>query len=360
VVPSQSNLVINRVSPEHEAEFSSLMDRCFAVPAGHHYLDDFPVWSEEFKPPSRQVLKMGAFDNGKLVAAAGAQITEMKASAFAMKVALIGAVATDSEYRGRGIATQLVSLATEWAQGQGAALAVLWGSEHELYRKIGFHPCGRQVRVSVSAMRSSSTQSSIQTGWNPAIFSKLKQRKDGLQITEEDRTWIEAHRNVKWYWSGRQDSPDAYAAVGRGIDLEDLVHEWGGETSALVELLAQLSKIHPKAQLLGSPETFSRVSFQFDPSAVEYLCLARVLDPLATFRSYVPVSKAKDFSTELDDGFLKLRIEDRFGKASSGELDIQDVSRFFFGPKEVGVPTLGKPWSNFFPLPLWFWGLDAV
>jgi predicted N-acetyltransferase YhbS len=360
VASSQSQLLINRVSPEHEAEFSSLMDRCFKVPAGHHYLDDFPVWSEKFSPPSRQILKMGAFDNGKLVAAAGAQISEMKATAFPMKVALIGAVATDSEYRGRGIATQLVSLATEWAEWQGASVAVLWGSEHELYRKIGFHPCGRQVRVSVSAMNSSAKKSSLQTGWNPAIFSKLKQRRDGLQITEEDRTWFEAHRNVKWYWSGPQDSPNAYAGVGRGIDLADLVHEWGGETSALVELLAQLSKFHPNAQLLGSPETFSRVSFQFDPSAVEYLCLARVLDPLTTFRSFVPVSKAKDFAADLEDGVLKLRIEDRFGKSSSGELDVQEVSRFFFGPKEVGGPTLGKPWSNYFPLPLWFWGLDAL
>jgi GNAT superfamily N-acetyltransferase len=360
VEPTQSNLLINNLGPKDEAAFSSLMDRCFKVPAGQHYLDDFPVWSEKFKPASRQLLKMGAFDNGKLVAAAGVQITEAKANAFPMKTALIGAVSTDAEYRGRGIATQLVSLATEWAQTQGAALAVLWGSEHELYRKIGFHPCGRQVRVAISAMRSSRPLSTIQSGWNPALFAKLKQRKEGLVIGEEDHGWIEAHKNVKWYWTGPADRPDAYAAIGRGIDLADLVHEWGGETPALIELLAQLSEIHPSAQILGSPETFSRVNLQYDPSAMEYLCLARVLDPLATFRSYVPVSRATGFVADFEDHMLKIKIEDRFGKDAIGELDIQDVSRFFFGPKEAGAPALGKPWSNFFPLPLWFWGLDAV
>ena len=207
---------------------------------------------------------------------------------------------------------------------------------------------------------SNSAAPAIQTGWNPALFTKIKQRQDGLRITDGDRGWYEAHRNVKWYWTGPQNDPTAYAAIGRGIDLPDLVHEWGGETSELVELLAQLSQKYPKAQILGSPETFSKVSFQYDPSAVEYLCLANILDPLVIFWSYVPVSKAKDFEARFEDGVLKLEVEDRFGKASAGELDVQDVSRFFFGPKEAGAPTLGKPWSNFFPLPLWFWGLDAV
>ena len=296
MVPARSNLLINRIDPEHEDAFSSLMDRCFQVPAGHHYLDDFPVWSERYKPASRQVFKVGAYDQGKLIAAAGAQIADLKANAFPMKVALIGAVATDGQYRGRGIATQLVSLATEWAQGQGAAVAVLWGSEHELYRKIGFYPCGRQVRVAISAMKSSKSKGPIiHTGWNPALFTKIKQRSDGLRITDEDRGWYEAHPNVKWYWTGPENDPKAYVAIGRGIDLPNFIHEWGGELSALVELLAQLAQKYPNAQILGSPETFSKVSLQYDPSAVEYLCLASVLDPLATFRSFVPVSKAKDF-----------------------------------------------------------------
>src|SRR6202035_1554244 len=98
-------------------------------------------------------------------------ISEMKTTALPLRVGLIGAVVTDENFRGRGIAPKAVALAVEWAKNQGAALTVLWGSEHELYGKLGFTPCGKQVRVPLSAMRGSGATQKIQTGWNPAIFS---------------------------------------------------------------------------------------------------------------------------------------------------------------------------------------------
>jgi predicted N-acetyltransferase YhbS len=351
-----SELLLQQLTASDEVQFSELMDRCFNVPGGQHYLEDFPIW----RGTQSDILKMGAYDGATLVGAAAVRMAEITAPASVISVGLIGAVATDEKYRGRGIAKKLVSLATDWAQNRGAVMAALWGSEHELYAKIGFMPCGRQVRVALSAMRGALPTEKVHTEWNPAIFKMLQQRKSGVELKEVDRIWFSAQKNVKWFWTGSSDRPNAYAALGRGIDLPHMVHEWGGSPQALFPLLSEIVRVDPLAQILGSPETFARVGIQYDPSAIEFLCLARVLNPLAVFRAFVPTSRVPVFNVKSEGGFCVFEVGDGFGKTSELTLSLQAIPQLFFGPKQAGVPALKKPFSEVFPLPLWFWGLDAV
>jgi predicted N-acetyltransferase YhbS len=344
------DLLIQQIPETDEPQFAELTDRCFQVHEGQSYLNDFPVW----RGHTPEVLKMGAYDGKKLVGSACVRIADLWVKDLKqILVGLIGAVATDKEYRGRGIAKRLVSLAADWAQNRGAPLAVLWGSEHELYAKIGFHPCGRQVRVPLAGLiRGTPTQ--IQEGWNPALFRALQNRKSGLALQKVDSLWMSAQENVKWFWTGPKDAPTAYLALGRGIDLTHMVHEWGGSPHELLPLLAQVAVVDPQAEILGSPGTFTKAGIQYDPSAIEYLCLAKVMDPAAILRAFTDHAQA---SSRLKNGIwiIELEIGGDHIEASPGEL-----SRLFFGPSCAGDPVISQPWSDIFPLPLWFWGLDAV
>src|SRR5690242_8439039 len=101
--------------PDAEKQFSALEDQAFAVAAPGHYLDDFPIWDPESAPPPGTVFRLGAYDGPKLVAAAGVRLAELRFPKANLTSALIGAVATAPEYRGRGLATQLVTMAVQWA-----------------------------------------------------------------------------------------------------------------------------------------------------------------------------------------------------------------------------------------------------
>lgn len=302
---------------EPMARFGALLDQVFPVPQGSHFLEDFPVWGE--RNSHSGVLRVGAFDaQGNLAACAAARLAEFSAAPgipSGVSVGVIGAVATRPEFRGRGLASRLVDFLSQWLEGQGAAFAVLWGSEHDLYRRIGFELCGAQRTVPLAQLplnQAGSARVEIIRGWDRGIFPLLKSRPGGLRLQALDLSWLEAHRNVEWIWARRNGVPIAYAACGRGIDLEGLVHEWGGERAALEVLLREIRDRNPEAALLGP------TSSSFGEGGMEgHLCLARILD-------------------------VK-RLSALWGEPRSG---VHPAVGWFGEPGSPGVP-------------LWFWGLDS-
>ncbi|MDR3608887.1 MAG: GNAT family N-acetyltransferase [Oligoflexia bacterium] len=261
-------------------QFSRLLDQAFQLAPGMHYLDDFPIWSAA-GAGERSVIRLGAVsDEGDLMAGAGLRLASIRTlSGDAVRAALIGAVATGERFRGQGLATRLVAQALARARDAGAAVALLWGAEHSLYAKLGFTLCGSQILIPLQSLELPKAGGSLEKGWNPGIFDLLMKRGSGVILTPQDRVWIEAHRHVDWYWVGPRTAPDAYAAVGRGIDLGGLVHEWGGEPSALKALLGSLRAERPELTLLGSSRDVEKLGFSREKSRQEFLYLAAVLDP---------------------------------------------------------------------------------
>lgn len=257
--------------------FLELLNRAFQVPADRLFFDDFPIWDEAVVPSSDTLVRLGVFTaDRKLAASAGARMAQLSGG---LPVALIGGVATDEAYRGLGLASNLVSVAVEWAQTRGATAIFLWGSEHSLYQRLGFELMGEQVMIPLSSLPSQSPSGNLRQGWNPALFDLMRQRRGGLILQPGDLRWISAHRGVSWYWCGREDSPDAYLALGRGIDLPGIIHEWGGKKESLRELLIAVREKHPGASLLGCPEILDSFGIASKDIPREFVCLSRFLEP---------------------------------------------------------------------------------
>lgn len=312
--------------------FSRLLDVGFGVKAPARFLDDFPVWDEALGPGGESAIRIGVWDGEELVSCAGVRLAKLRVPAGTLDVALVGAVATAESHRGQGLASRTVSLAVEWARERGAAMALLWGSETALYERLGFELCGMQVRaplaeLELGPMIEDFSQIILGRGWNPALMASLRMRGSGLRLLETDESWLEAHRNVDWYWLGDPEAPQAYAAIGRGIDLQGIVHEWGGDCAEDLKTLLQLIRMeHPEAQLLASPVLLSAWSLSAPREDVEFLCMARALD----------IAKlTKGFGVTLPQHHPLLTTPDAA------------ACRMLFGPSADA-------------LPLWIWGLDAV
>jgi GNAT superfamily N-acetyltransferase len=318
--------------PEQEAKFARLLDRSFKVEAPGHYMDDFPIWDGRYGPvQAERVLKIGVWEADELVACVGVRLAELRAPQGLLSVALIGAVATVETHRGKGLASRTVSLAVEWARERGAALVVLWGSEVGLYERLGFELCGMQVRAPLAALDLGPAldfaKIVLGRGWIPSLMSGLRQRVGGVALKTSDEKWLEAHKNVQWYWLGDPAAPLAYAAIDRGIDLQGLVHEWGGQSPAAVKVLLQLIRMErPEAQLLASPSLLGHWQLGTPKVDIEFLCLARALDVAKIVAAY---------------GLVLAKDDPLLTTPNAA------ACRFFFGPTDSA-------------LPLWVWGLDAV
>ena len=325
-------------SPIQQKQWLELVNQGFGVPDAHSFYEDFPVWNEALHTgKNASIAKVGAFVGDQLVATASIRLSDMKTNTNPIQVGLIGSVVTSPQWRGQGLAKHVVSLALQWGRTREITAAILWGSELDLYRKIGFELCGEQVRVPLDTIQNlvgSDREQDIRQGWSPQLFKLIQRRPGGLNLRPDDIFWFSSHKNVDWYWIGQESAPRAYAAVGRGIDLEGFVHEWGGESRALMALLVRLNKIRPGLSLLGSRWALQETGLhlQYNDDALEYLCMAKVYEPELIYKAFYP-----------GETFPKV----------IAQADPSEWPQLLFGPASVVSAHVKKT------LPLWIWGLDA-
>jgi predicted N-acetyltransferase YhbS len=249
-------------------KINQLVSKAFGYQPPHQFFDDFPIWS------SNQVLNLGIFDGEKLVSHVGIHFAEIFATVGKCPVALIGAVATDEAYRGKGLSSALMKEALRVADERKCDWTFLWGSEHEFYQKMGFYLAGSQCRVLLATLPGVLThrEPKIKTGITEEIFKYLLHRKTGMVLKPEDREWFFAHKTVKWFYL---EEPFAFVAFERGLDLGHLVHEWGGDEDQIKTLLSHVLSYDPQAQILGAYDELVKMGAEELSMVEEFLCLAR-------------------------------------------------------------------------------------
>ena len=202
----------------------SFLDAAFRMPGTWHFEDDFPVWSNRFNVGGfhREEIRLA---NGTLRATASVRFAKLaQPDALPKMIAVIGAVATDPASRGQGLASVCVERCLQKARAAGASVAVLWGSEHKLYGRLGFRLAGVQLLGPLGAIEVGNSEQlnntgkapKLHEGWVPALFDLIAgERTRGLILQERDRTWFSQHR--LGIGSVRIRGTAACAAINRGM-----------------------------------------------------------------------------------------------------------------------------------------------
>lgn len=188
--------------------------------------------------------------------------------------AMIGAVVTDETFRGQGLSSKLIEEAVRISEERGCDWTLLWGSEHDFYKKFGFELAGEQFQAPLSELEELPENKipRVKRGWNPKIFDILSTSKNGIALSEQDRGWISDHQTVNWFY---HEEPFAFVAFERGLDLPNIIHEFGGDPQSLKEVLAYVLSLDGNAHVLGSLAQLSELGFSEEDCLEEYLCLAR-------------------------------------------------------------------------------------
>ena len=263
---------INQIRELTNAELpqlNSLVSESFGYESPHSFFEDFPVWE------SPQVKRMGIFENQKLIAHVGMRFCEMQTpSGHSFSMAMVGAVATDEAFRGKGLSTKLLNEACRISEERNCDWTILWGSEHDFYKKFGFELQGEQIQAPLMELEDLPENKipRVSRGWNPKIFDHFLKTKIGIKFTENDRLWLSNHETVNWFF---KEEPFAFAAFERGLDLPHMIHEFGGDPIALKEILAFILSLDLGATVLGTREILSDFGFKDTDFIEEYLCLAR-------------------------------------------------------------------------------------
>jgi GNAT superfamily N-acetyltransferase len=185
-------------------------------------------------------------------------------SGITLKVGLVGNVATDPGRRGEGLMRQLMAELAAAAKDAGLAALLLWSDLLEFYQKLGFQSYGAEDRYvfDVTSLPSS-------PGWRavpeptPARLGALLATRLAVPATlarsPEEFALLRTVPAVEMAVLGTGVETRGYALMGKGMDMLNVVHEWGApRASDLLAGLRHLGETRDYAEvMLLAPTTLA-------------------------------------------------------------------------------------------------------
>ncbi len=157
----------------------------------------------------------------------------------------IGSVSTHADWRSKGYATRMLIEAEAQLQAEGCAFALLWADDAEYYIGRGYAPMGTEMDFVVTesdvlkfphpqGARSSSAEDVS------AIHDLYLRHHHRVDRSLGETTALLDCPGMETFVLERDGQVRAYACMGRGRDLADTVHEWGGDARDVLALVRAL------------------------------------------------------------------------------------------------------------------------
>ncbi|MBI2605667.1 MAG: GNAT family N-acetyltransferase [Deltaproteobacteria bacterium] len=250
--------MIEACTPERLLEWWNFLDRAFGYEPPQSYRVDFaPLFEFEALPSSRLLIV-----DGKIASSAALHPATVLTAAGPVRFGVIGAVATEEVQRGRGYSNRVL-LEIEKAAGElRLDVLILWSDKAEFYEKMGFHAAGKQEIYSLDNLpgftqgaRTLRPIGGAREGWTlNAVRSLYTMHR--LRSERTDRYWnalakITSCRRMEWV--GKDGLVNAYLGFHRGRDMQNIIHEWGGEARALHALVLAALENNPALLWLTCP-----------------------------------------------------------------------------------------------------------
>lgn len=340
-----------------------------------------------FGPRARGCVVRDVAD-GRVRSACAILVRDLRAPGGALRVGLIGSVATASADRGRGLATNVLERAERELARRGCVASLLWADDETFYGARGYarvgceedFVLGHEVRGRLPQVRGvrparAEDAAAIHRLYREHPRRALRTQRETAALLAAPGMRVLVHEaeraNDDEHGAATRDV-DAYLCLGRGGDLVGAAHEWGGDPDALLRLLraalddAGAAPLYLMAPLAadGAPEPGlpTRLRELGVASAPGVLAMGKLLDPAAAIRAIdaaacAPIAWNDDpdrpASRTATGPRGAVRVSDeRLLEALFGVSGRREAAEAFERATGATIPAL--------PLAPFLWGLDSI
>lgn len=294
-----------------------------------------------------------------------------------VRAGLIGSVATEPAYRGRGFARRALAAAEAELAKAGASVALLWADDADYYSRLGWRPCGAENDYVLTSAHARVLPG--EAGVRPRVAAD-DEALHALHLRHPERTErtlaemraLLACPDMEVLVCERWGRVDAYACLGRGRDLKDTVHEWAGDARALLAMLrAFLERRAGRAEggdlYLMSPRSAVDLGSRLRALGVEpvrgVLAMGKVLDLVAFARLAVAaLDRRAATEVRLDAGGERVHLVGEKAELVCSRADLLELvfaARGDPSSADLSAEALGLPKGRL-PLEPFVWGLDSI
>jgi GNAT superfamily N-acetyltransferase len=291
------------------------------------------------------------------------------------KVGTIGSVVTHPDHRGKGLSTLVLESCLTEIKSQDCDLAVLWTNLFDFYRKIGFELAGSEISYSINkdlACDNNGLRFLNSTKVSPELILKLYSQHSvqTVRSAEDVRKFLNIPQSSVYTAWDQHNQLVAFAVEGKGADLTNYVHEWGGAVTKLIPLLNFIRKEKKSDIKLIVPSHSVNLQLALQRQGLfgneGFLGMIKIIRPESVLQ------KIKKAATAIAIHDLVLKHEIVSGQSlytiGLGDdkvtlTDEKDFVRLIFGPlPDVSffkTQTRAKL-ERLLPMNLWLWGWDSI
>lgn len=229
---------------------------CDALRNGRDFTAEYPL---VFGENSGAQIVTTENDCGQIASTCAALLRTLKIGSTSISVGLIGSVATREEDRGRGYASEVLRKAEAWLAEQGALMVVLWANDAPFYERRGYLPMGTEYDFIIEHEHADllpmpTAVRRAEPADIEAIHRLYMSNPNRVERTLDEARQLMAIPDMNLLVRERHGAVVAYAARGRGEDLQQVMHEWAGECQDVLALSrAQLETIGGGKLVLMTP-----------------------------------------------------------------------------------------------------------
>ena len=312
-------------------------------------------------------------ENDQIVAHALLKPIITKTPYAIFRIGAIGSVVTDPNHRNKGLSTQNLQNCLAKASAQNCDLVILWTDQVDFYTKFGFELAGFEYTYQLSQPLPIENKDykyikGSQIDPNALLKVYNQHTVNSVRTVDDIQKCLKIpNSNVFTVWN-QQNQLMAYAVEGKGSDLTNYIHEWGGSVQCLMDLFSFMIQSENKTYTIMTPKHSTGLRNQLRMlSTTEhqgFLGMIRIHD----FDS-VAVKIKKAFRSE---GLDQIVLEKKHGEIVFGYgndlytlASEAELVKLFFGPTELidldfMKPETQKKLGQLLPLPIWVWGWDSI
>jgi hypothetical protein len=251
-------------------------------------------------------------ENDEIVAHASMLCRVLKATSQSksFNLALVGNVATAPSKRGQGLQKIMMDHLKKTAEAQNVDAIVLWSDLNEFYQKLGFSSNGMEFRFRIKSTINQDHSPLPETnpkGLTTAQLSKLLQSRPTLawciQRSPDEFLKLLCIPDTHLFVSESTRPEREWLVIGKGSDMQGVVHEWGGgNPEGILRLMNRVMLMFqlPELILLAPSSLNSKWLATYKSAAQSYeqhpMCLIKII----SHRNDVAQALAQSFIWGLD------------------------------------------------------------
>lgn len=196
-----------------------LVEEAFQYQKPHSfYIDFYPLFSSEFKNGY-----LCALYNDQLVGHLAYCQREIVIRDKVFKVIFLGGIAVKKNFRGNGIFKLLMDKAISQLE-TSAHFFMLWSGDVLMYERFGFKECGSIYQWSTNESNLTTRSLDSISDNELSKIAKLYEQTWPNRIIRNESQWraLKNMNSVAVYFD-----EESYAFIGKGFDLDGVIHEYG-------------------------------------------------------------------------------------------------------------------------------------